>query len=610
MPTAPTISFALMIVGIAAFLRSGRSRMLGISFFIVALAAAWLLAFYLAVNHFTGEGIDSAAIFHLRYGLMGAGFREYRGFIFLCVVSLILSPVILGALCFQKHDQPRRPAFLALAYFLVLGSLGVNPATANLHQLATPPAPQAADFVRHYQAPELTLVSPEHPNFIFIYAESLERTYFDEKIFPGLITQLRTLEAQGTTFTNIYSVDGTGFTMGGMVASLCGIPLFTPSHSNSMSGMDAFLPGALGLSNLLHDEGYFLSFMGGASLRFGGKGKFLTSHQFDETEGYETLQARMPDKTYLSNWGIFDDTLLDLAYDRFLELSAQKNRFGLFLLTLDTHHPNGHLSKAVAATSYGDGRNPMLNAVAASDRLISDFVRRIQNSPLGKHTVIVIASDHLALPNAASQLLQRGERRNLFLVLDPRNPVRRQVARKGSTLDTGTTLLPFLGYKGSIGLGRDLRDPAVLDSEIDHIQNTQTLLSWREELAKFWRFPHFAQSLTFHEKPREVTIDGRVFGAPVLIELLPQDRTLLRFEFDAEWDVRLAQQAARLERGSGYLLLAASKDAKALRIAPVAVDTPWVCIVGKTGLGQVALPCADGATFTRQQIDGYLARWH
>ena len=38
-------------------------------------------------------------------------------------------------------------------------------------------------------------------NVVFIYAEGLERTYFDETLFPGLINKLRVLESKGTYFT-------------------------------------------------------------------------------------------------------------------------------------------------------------------------------------------------------------------------------------------------------------------------------------------------------------------------------------------------------------------------------------------------------------------------
>ena len=34
-------------------------------------------AFYIVADYFTGEGINDAVIFHLRYGLDGSGFGDY-----------------------------------------------------------------------------------------------------------------------------------------------------------------------------------------------------------------------------------------------------------------------------------------------------------------------------------------------------------------------------------------------------------------------------------------------------------------------------------------------------------------------------------------------------
>ena len=90
----------------------------------------------------------------------------------------------------------------------------------------------------------------------------------------------------------------------------------------------------------------------------------------------------------------------------------------------------------------------MLNAIKASDELIGRFVQRVWSSPGGKDTVVIIASDHLAMQNSASDLLKQGDRRNLFLVLDPRNPTGTRVDRVGSALDMGVTVLPTLGFKG------------------------------------------------------------------------------------------------------------------------------------------------------------------
>ncbi len=592
------------------FARSGRTKPLIALFLPVSVTSSLLLIGWIMANHFTGEGINAATLFHVYYGFAGAGLRDYERPIALCGAAILAVPLLLTAAACWKRDRPRRGGYLAAAYILAIASLASNPAVADLIGLARRPPVQTADFLRHYRTPTIKPIANEHPNFVFIYAESLERTYFDERIFPGLITELRSLETRATSFTNILSLYGTGFTMGGLVASQCGIPLFTPAHPNSMSGMDSFLPGAVGLGDLLHEQGYYLSFWGGAPRGFGGKDKFLTSHHFDEVIGFSELHPKIPDRTYISNWGIYDDDLFNLVFERFTELAEQKKHFGLFLLTLDTHSPDGHRSKTVAASSYGDGSNPILNAVKGSDRLLGEFVRRLQASPYGKNTVIVIASDHVSMPNAASALLARGERRNLFLVLDPRQPTGRTVNRLGSTLDTGSTLLPFLGFKGRIGLGRDLLDPTVDDAEIAHIHDTQVLLSWSAEIEKFWEFPRFEKMILFNSSPPEVTIDGRRFRAPLLMELNAKSQTTLRFEFDATWDVRLADQARKLAKGTKFLLIAQRDDLKtAFANAVAGKADAWQMIVGRAGMGEVALPLPTGAEFSRKQIDAFLAKW-
>jgi phosphoglycerol transferase len=608
MPAEFFISLFLLIGSMLALYLSGKSKRRSLISFAAAAAVVSMLIAYAAADFFTGEGINAAVLFHIRYGLHGAGFAEYAALIGVCVVVFVTAVAILAFGCFSRAQMPRRRGYLAASGLMIAGSFVINPATWDLVENARPVAPATADFLRHYHVPRISPVALEHPNFVFIFAESLERTYFDEAIFPGLIRDLRLLEKEGTTFTNINTVEGTGFTMGGVVAGLCGIPLFSPAHANSMSGMDSFLPGVAGLSDLLHEQDYHLAFMGGASLDFAGKGKFLRTHRFDEMSGFSELHARVSDKAYINNWGIYDDTLFEMAFDRFRELSENGKRFGLFLLTLDTHHPNGHVSRSAGIKRYGDGANPMLNAVAASDELIAAFVRRIQSSPFGANTVIVIASDHLAMNNAASEILNRGERRNLFLVLDPRKRDAVQIDRLGSTLDLGPTLLPFLGFKGTIGLGRDLLDPATSDVEIAHIQNRDTLLSWRDELMKFWEFPKFKESLGFSETPAEILMDGRRFSTPALIELKSNHQTVLRFEFDAVWDVRLIQQVDKLSRGTPYILVARREDVE----ASIAIDAAsgadsWMMIIGRAGEDRITRPLTDGVAFTRAEIDALLA---
>ena len=131
---------------------------------------------------------------------------------------------------------------------------------------------QQNDFLEFYKPSKIKQISQKR-NLVYIYAESLERTYFDESLFPGLIKELRHLESVSTSFTQIKSVYGTQWTVAGLTASQCGIPLVTPSHGNSMSGMDAFLPNTICLGDLLSEEGYELSYLSGSSADFAGTEK-------------------------------------------------------------------------------------------------------------------------------------------------------------------------------------------------------------------------------------------------------------------------------------------------------------------------------------------------
>ncbi|WP_438516828.1 hypothetical protein, partial [Enterobacter hormaechei] len=73
-----------------------------------------------------------------------------------------------------------------------------------------------------------------------IYAESLERTYFDAELFPGLADELNALRTDSIDFSNTQQLPGTGYTIAGMVASQCGIPLFAPFDGNASSAVSTF----------------------------------------------------------------------------------------------------------------------------------------------------------------------------------------------------------------------------------------------------------------------------------------------------------------------------------------------------------------------------------
>ena len=455
------ISSLLLAFSLYAFTKNNAKPSAKILFLMMLFASLSLFCLYGVSNHFTGKGINEAVIYYIRYGVNGAGFLEYIYLIIGSATALAIGAFVLMAIALTKgkpkHLGSRSKLF---CYTSLLLSLLLNPASIDIYGLIPKYSIFASEssrddvFHNYYNEPRLTSINSDKKNLVYIYAESLERTYFDENIFPGLTSNLKELERKSTSFTDISQIGGTGWTMGGITASQFGIPLITPSHGNSMSGMDQFLPAAIGMSDLLSKAGYHLAFMGGASLEFGGTGKLFSSHGFDEVLGRDELIMQTEDLSYISTWGLYDDSLLELVYKRFLELSASETNFGLYTLTLDTHSRRGHTSKSVQEIEYGDGSNSMLNTVAQSDRLLAEFINKIMESPYGDNTVIVLASDHLAMENTATEILREFEeqRRNLFMIIESDSKNGLEVKRHGTPLDIAPTILPSLVLKAKLAL--------------------------------------------------------------------------------------------------------------------------------------------------------------
>ena len=583
------LALAVLLLAVSAFLymRTRTSRLISGLYLVILVILVVMTVAYVAADLMTGQGITEGVFYHVFYGLAGAGFREYLDVMLISGGLLLALSVGLTAFVWKYHDRGRPggwrawliPALASLAllphpttrslqaYFAVDpgAMIGVRPA-----QPAQEEASNRRAFAAHYAATPKRLRAA-NLNVVFIHAESLEQTYFDEQLFPGLMRRLRRLrESASWRFTDIRQVPGTGWTIAGLVAAHCGIPLLIPSDAeNSMAGADRFLPGATCLGDVLKRDGYHLVFMNGASLAFAGAGKFFRTHGFHEIIGRKALEHRLNDPGRVSAWGIYDDMLLEEAWRKYQRLAARRAPFLLSILTLDTHHPRGHATPACrTAPDRGD---PMLNAVACADVQLSRFIERIRSSPAGRETIIVVASDHLAMRNTVWGTLTKGRRRNLFFIIDPRQRESRAIGRTGSTLDIGATLLQLLGYEGRIGLGRSLLDPAFDEERATILAN---LPRWRRPLQELWRFPSLQAGLTIDPGQRRLVIDGRALHLPALLAV-DEDLRVRFAHFDPglfwESKVKLVDAAGRyLKAGRPFLLI---DKCRRIRLSPAARGT-------------------------------------
>jgi len=399
---------------------------------------------YFVSDSFTGNGFDESVVYFLHTGVDGLETSGYH-YLFVSSVFLILLCLYvcikLGRIRYLNH--PKNAIKVLAVNFALITLLFFQPA---FNVLATLPL---YDIVSGKYSTSIELEIPgdieilHKKNIVYLYLESFERSFLDEAQFPGLAPNLRALEKQGLAFTNIDTAYGTRWTIAGMVASQCGLPL-EPVPDADKPG--SFMPRAVCLGDTLKQNGYVTSYLGGASLRFGDKGNFYKTHQFDTVQGLEHHIRTLPfETTAYSEWGLYDEDLFPLAWQEFERLQKQPKPFALFLLTLDTHPPSGLPSSSCDDMRYGDGENAMLNSLHCSDQFAANFIRQLLASEAAAETIIVVASDHLVMANEASkQLRQHPKRRNLFFILE-KNGRQESLGRHASAFDIAPTLLSVLG---------------------------------------------------------------------------------------------------------------------------------------------------------------------
>ena len=414
-----------------------------------------IIAYYVS-DSFTGTGFDESVVYFLQTGAEGV---DMSGFGYLIGSTLLLIVVSLYA-CYRISrirflSNPANNTRLLQLNIVLVALLLAQPVfraytTDPLYLAYIDLTPVSIELVIPGE-----IKITDRKNLVYIYLESFERALLDEDHFPGLAPNLRELEKQGLAFTNIEDLYGTRWTMAGMVSSQCGLPLMPLAIINQR---DSFMAKAKCLGDIFNENGYQTSYLGGASMKFAGKGTFYRTHRFDSVVGREELMERFPpDSVKVSEWGYYDEFLFERLHEELSRLTSHNQPFALLTLTLDTHPPRGLPSPACDGVVYGDGKNNMLNAYHCSDRLVGRFIRELMASELADSSIFVVASDHVARANEASELLKEiDEHRNLFFILD-KHGVPGVVDRPGSLLDVAPTLLSYLGAEVvELNLGVDL----------------------------------------------------------------------------------------------------------------------------------------------------------
>ncbi|MBT4960747.1 MAG: sulfatase-like hydrolase/transferase [Flavobacteriaceae bacterium] len=530
----------------------------------------------------SGNGFNEAILFHLIHGINGFGVKEYvlPGLIlFLYFLSCIAITLFLNKRIYI--DTKKNLVSDIIILFITCLALLLNPLLKDIKSIffssSTDSYSEMNDF---YNKPIMFTKKPD--SIIFLYLEQLERTYLDETIFPNLTPNLKRLEKKAISFTNISSPLATNWTIAGMVASQCGIPLLTPIASeNSMAGMDKFLSSATCIGDILNNNSYNLNYIGGSDLDFAGKGKFYDSHGFKSVQGWYELEDRLIDKSYKSPWGLYDDSLYEIIDDRLMHLKSSNQAFGLFALTLDTHHPNGYIANSCKDRVYGDGMNLILNSVHCADFMAANFIEKIINDDMFEDTILVVLSDHLALKNTASALLQEGDRKNLFYIFKKDAP-NQSINKIGSMFDVTPTVLSLVGTDIlGLGLGRNLFFENSLSNNEIGIENIVSRN--RNKILSLWSFPQIDMNFNINIQNKKINFGERSIDLPALI-LLDNNNKVEEIMFDFYNANPLPRKVNELDDKQSFIWVDTCLRIKAFKNLTSVKETPDFCsLVGIKG---------------------------
>ncbi|MBD8107090.1 phosphatidylglycerol--membrane-oligosaccharide glycerophosphotransferase [Erwinia persicina] len=522
--------------------KAGRHKLWFIAVLVLLGIYIILNASLLASNYFTGEGINDAVIYTITSSLSGAGMQKYILPAAALITGLFLLFLLLSWVLRLRKSHDYSQLYSALALILALASIKTTPAYQQVAALIKSQIAKGdSDFDAHYKVPGKTLRG-DRPNLVYIYAESLERTYFDDKAFPKLAPELSAIKNNAVDFSNTEQLPGTEYTIAGMVASQCGIPLFAPFDGNASSSLSSFYPQNICLGDILKSSGYQNYFYQGASLSFAGKDLFLSSHGFDHAYGFNELKSLVKDPKYRNDWGWYDDTVLDLVFEKYLGLAKKNQPFSLFALTVDTHHPDGFISRSCQRKSYPfEGKeNKSFAAVACGQEHIAALIEKIRATPYFKNTIIVVSSDHLAMNNTAFKYLNQHDRRDLFFMLRGDDVSSRVVNVKRSTLDNGATVLDAMGGDNFIGLGRSSLSSTSLSATYLNIK--EKITEWKPDVIQLWKFPKSISDYKIDTEKNLFSFSGSHFKLPLLLSVTPGK---IEPKLDAWLATPLKQQLAK-----------------------------------------------------------------
>jgi phosphoglycerol transferase len=450
------------------------------SFVLVILAAVALVPAAVVARAF-GRVDMMSVLFHADFGMEGATLKGLETEILQGVLAGTLICVTLALLVGLWGLRLR--SMIALACLV----LAINPGMRFAAVAAVTPAVES-DLVERMVKPAIVPAATQGPDLLLIYLEGVDRQFADPAVWGDLYAPLHALEAEGTSFTRVGQIAGTGWSLAGMVASQCGVPVVPKGllYRNNFEDIARFMPRMVCLGDVLAGKGYAQSYVVGGDTKFGGIAAFYSTHQITRQIGLHEQKERYPAAEFeaaRASWVLDDQMTLQTAQAELETLVAGPQPFSL---TVETIAPHGRLG--ILSRRCHDGKTVTLSrdVRAVVGCLLEDtlaFVRAAQAMHAAqrpdRNLFVVILSDHLnhnpGLPAVGADYAGN----NTAILIGSGVGAGVPNAKVGAMIDIYPTLLHAMGLSvppHSANLGRSLLDSNITIAEEHGIPSLDRML--------------------------------------------------------------------------------------------------------------------------------------
>ncbi|MGL4321422.1 MAG: hypothetical protein ACRCS3_11220 [Paracoccaceae bacterium] len=466
------------------------------SFLLVVLAAAALVPAAVVARAF-GRVDMMSVMFHADFGMEGATLSGLETEILQGTLAGILISTTLALLVGMWSLRLRIVVVLAVAL------LFINPGLRFVAMAAVTP-PITSDLMDRMVAPTIMPDAPGKPDLLIIYLEGTDRQFADPQVWGDLYAPLTTLAAEGTTFTRVGQTAGTGWSLAGMVATQCGVPVVPKGllYRNNFEDIASFMPEIDCLGDLLGAKDYAQSYVVGGDVKFGGIASFYKTHAITRQIGMAQQKEIYPAAEFeaaRASWVLDDQMTYQTARTEFDTLVQGEGPFSLIVETIAPHGRMGILSRrcndGVQVTLSRDVRK----VVGCLLEDTFDFVRFAQASHReargDQPLFILILSDHLQHNPGLPATDAEYQGFNTAILIGPGIAAGAINTKTGAMIDIYPTLLQAIGMSApphAANLGRSLLSDAPTATEAHGIETLDRMIVsdvplsrriWAEEAA-------------------------------------------------------------------------------------------------------------------------------